>query len=243
MPETYPRPSTTQYTDDKYKGDRMPGSINAKRLTTERLCNAPAPFVRQGIATSDFFTQRLAVDTGLRGIDRATVFRALCEGRRVLHVGCADWPITDVNANLHVQLDSACETLDGLDINTEAFDTLRPHLRGELFSGFGQVHRAYDVTLVPEVIEHIPNVELFLSDLDSIDCRTYVITAPDAYQCRSTHFSYDEETSTFTELVHPDHNYWYTPYTLKNVIEKYTPWTFQGMWYFNNISLLSIWSR
>jgi hypothetical protein len=45
------------------------------------------------------------------------------------------------------------------------------------------------------------------------------------------------------EVVHPDHNCWYTPYTLANVLRKYTPWSLQGMWFFNRISLLAVATR
>ena len=70
-----------------------------------------------------------------------------------------------------------------------------------------------------------------------------VITVPDAYQCHKRHFDYVQSTDTFVEVVHPDHNCWYTPYTLANVIAKYTPWTLDGLWFFNNISLLAMLSK
>lgn len=54
------------------------------------------------------------------------------------------------------------------------------------------------------------------------------------------HFDYDRAPMTFVEVVHPDHNNWYTPYTLSNIITKYTNWALQGMWFFNGISLLAI---
>ncbi len=47
----------------------------------------------------------------------------------------------------------------------------------------------------------------------------------------------------FVEVVHPDHNCWYTAYTLTNVIRKYTNWTVDGVWFFNDISLLTILSK
>lgn len=48
------------------------------------------------------------------------------------------------------------------------------------------------------------------------------------------------ETGTFVEVVHPDHNCWYTPYTFRNTIAKYTSWNPGTMWFFNNISLLGL---
>jgi len=44
-------------------------------------------------------------------------------------------------------------------------------------------------------------------------------------------------------VVHPDHNCWYTPYTLSNVLRKFTPWAVEGMWFFNRMSLLVVANR
>ncbi|MCW8309317.1 hypothetical protein AruPA_20035 [Acidiphilium sp. PA] len=63
---------------------------------------------------------------------------------------------------------------------------------------------------------------------------------PDAYQCRERHFDYVVETETFVEIVHPDHNVWYTPYTLFNTIKKYCRMNTKKMWFFNEISILAL---
>ena len=54
---------------------------------------------------------------------------------------------------------------------------------------------------------------------------------------------YLNDTQTFVEVVHPDHNCWYTPFTLSNTIKKYTPWNIDGMWFFNAISLFTLASK
>ena len=97
--------------------------------------------------------------------------------------------------------------------------------------------------LVPEVLEHVGDVEGFLQQLNSVDAPHIVLTVPDAYQCYKNHFEFQNETGTFLEVVHPDHNFWYTPYTLVNVVRKYTDWTVDGIWFFNGISLLAILSK
>lgn len=186
-----------------------------------------------------FFVQSLAVGDELRGLSRLDVFSRICRGKRVLHVGCIDWPITDVEESLHVQLDAVCE-LDGFDIHDEAFGVIGSRVRGRLFSDWEQLQPGYDVVLVPEVLEHVPDVEAFLGRLHSLNAPSYVITVPDAYSCFARHFDYDQASQSFTEIVHPDHNCWYTPFTLANVIRKYTPRDLQGLWFFNRISLLAI---
>lgn len=187
-----------------------------------------------------YFVQKLWVGDELVGRNRFEVFRQICQDRRVLHVGCVDWPITRVEDNLHVHLDPHCARLDGLDVHDEAFAILQPRLQGRLFSEWSQVQDEYDVVLVPEVLEHVPNVAEFLIEIDRVRASHVVLTVPDAYQCFRRHFDYDSDSKTFVEVVHPDHNNWYTPYTLSNTITKYTNWALQGMWFFNGISLLAI---
>jgi len=190
-----------------------------------------------------YFVQKMVVGKELLGRPRIEVLQQICQGRRVLHVGCVDWPITDPANSLHVKLDAVCAHLDGFDIHAEAFDALRPHVRGEFFSDWQQVTASYDLVLVPEVMEHVPDVQGFLAQLDAVDAPHVLITVPDAYQCRNRHFDYLTENETFVEVVHPDHNCWYTPYTFSNVIRKYTGWKVDGLWFFNHISLLAIASK
>jgi hypothetical protein len=190
-----------------------------------------------------YFVQKVKVGRDLVGVSRLEFFLRACADKRVLHVGCVDWPITDLEHNLHLQLDRVCAQLDGLDINTEAFDAMRPHLKGQLFGDSSEVTGEYDLMLVPEVLEHVGDVAGFLQQLDSLRWRKAVITVPDAIQCHRRHFDYEEDSETFVEVVHPDHNCWYTPYTFTNTIRKYTNWKTEGLYFFNTISLLMVVSR
>jgi hypothetical protein len=92
-------------------------------------------------------------------------------------------------------------------------------------------------------MEHVPDVAGFLGQLDAVKAPHVLITVPDAYQCMRRYFDYLGESETFVEVVHPDHNCWYTPYTFSNVLKKYTDWTLDGLWFFNRISLLAILSK
>jgi hypothetical protein len=187
-----------------------------------------------------YFVQKVIVGRELIGRPRVEVLQQICQGRRVLHVGCVDWPITDPKSSLHVQLDGACAHLDGFDVHPEAFDELRPHVRGRFFSDWSRVTDRYDLILAPEVLEHVGDVEGFLHQLDAVHAPNVILTVPDAYQCMRRHFDYVQESETFVEVVHPDHNCWYTPYTLTSVIRKYTDWKIDGVWFFNHISLMAI---
>jgi mannosyltransferase OCH1-like enzyme len=190
-----------------------------------------------------YFLQRVPVSAELAGLGRLDVLRGLCSGQRVLHVGCADWPITDPATSLHVALEPHCARLDGLDPHAEALEALRPHVFGELFTDFAQVTDSYDLVLVPEVMEHVPDVAGFLAQIEAVDAPLFLISVPDAFQCRSRHFDYMARTGTFLEAVHPDHNHWYTPYTFANTLAKYSGLELQRLWFFNRISLLALLSK
>lgn len=190
-----------------------------------------------------YFLQRVPVGSELASLDRMEVFASLLSGQRVLHVGCADWPITDPRTSLHVRLEAHCARLDGLDPHSEALEQLRPFVKGQLFTDFAQVTDRYDVVLVPEVMEHVPDVSDFLGRIESVDAGLFLISVPDAFQCRARHFDYVPETETFLEGVHPDHNVWYTPYTFANTLRKYSGLELQRMWFFNRISLLALLSK
>jgi Methyltransferase domain len=187
-----------------------------------------------------YFVQSVAVSTEFEGMRREEIFTKLLRGKKVLHVGYADWPITNVAANLHVQLDKVCDKIDGLDPHDEADSTLGPHVRGKFFRNWGEVKGRYDVVLAPEVMEHVDNVKEFLEQLDHAPAKQVIITVPDVSQCRNGHFDFVKKTGTVIEVVHPDHNYWFSPYTLANLIRKYTDWTIKGLWLINGISVMVI---
>lgn len=191
-----------------------------------------------------YFVQRVPISSEIANVGRVDVLRGLCAGKRVLHVGCADWPITDPKTSLHLQLEPVCATLDGVDPHVEALHQLAPFIsKGSLFSEIADATGSYDVVLCPEVMEHVPDVAGFLAELQSVDAKTYLISVPDAFQCRGRHFDYLMDAQTFVEVVHPDHNVWYTPYTFANTIRKYSDLQLEKMWFFNGISLLALLSK
>jgi len=190
-----------------------------------------------------YFVQRVTVGAELSRMSRLEVFASLCAGKRVLHIGCADWPLTDPRTSLHLRLEPHCAVLDGLDLHGEALDLLRPHVNGRLFDDFAQVTDSYDVVLVPEVMEHVGDVGAFLAQLEAIDAGLFFVSVPDAFQCRARHFDYLDASETFVEVVHPDHNAWYTPYTFANTIRKYSAFNVERLWFFNSISILGLLSK
>jgi mannosyltransferase OCH1-like enzyme len=232
--------STLRTYDDMHKAD-----VREIAPSTPSPPPAPEPPASSPLERihAPYFLQRVPVGSELASLDRMDVFASLLSDQRVLHVGCADWPITDPRTSLHVRLEAHCARLDGLDPHGEALEQLRPFVKGQLFTDFAQVTDRYDVVLVPEVMEHVPDVSDFLGRIEAVDAGLFLISVPDAFQCRARHFDYVPETETFLEGVHPDHNVWYTPYTFANTLRKYSGLELQRMWFFNRISLLALLSK
>lgn len=141
----------------------------------------------------------------------------------VLHVGCADYPIFDKSNNLHIFLTQNYKgEIDGYDINKETILKMReiPELEGKNMF-YENPNKKYDFLLVPETIEHVDNIISFLRNLldFSNNICEMIITAPNAF-CDHHYNRNTDRDNEFIEIIHPDHNCWFSPYTLQNVIEK-----------------------
>lgn len=154
--------------------------------------------------------------------DRVTFFIEHCKGKDVIHFGCTDWPIFIQKNNLHIQLNEHTRTLHGFDIDIEGIENLKKFVNQNYYSDYSDVLKnVYDVCLIPETIEHVDNVKDFLLNISKIDAKKFLITAPNCFS-KGRYKRQKIKEDYMIELVHPDHNCWYSPYTLKNQIEKYS---------------------
>jgi hypothetical protein len=137
------------------------------------------------------------------------------------------------DTNLHIQLADSARVLHGLDTDREGIEVLKQRVPGKYFCAVEEITEQYDLVLVPEVVEHVPNIQQFLSSLDSIDFDNILISAPciigylDAFSYKDvagTCNSLLKDDSDYIELVHPHHNVWFSPYTLANCIFHSTSW-------------------
>ena len=167
----------------------------------------------------NYWVQKVNV---LRNEDRLEFFKHYCLNKKVLHFGCTDWPIFNPNLNLHIELSKHTNLLHGFDIDKVGIENLKKYVDQQYFSEFDEIPNIeYDVCLIPETIEHVDNVKIFLEAISNINAKIFLITAPNCFSrehMSRNHYGVDE----FVEVVHPDHNCWYSPYTLKNQIEKYS---------------------
>jgi len=187
--------------------------------------------------------QRLTVDQTYRHRSRLEFFQPHVQDQRVLHVGFVDWPITRTKKNLHLAIAPWCQVLDGIDVHAESAEHLRVP-NGNLYFDWSQITQQYDVILVPEVIEHVDNVQQFFEQLNQMSGKL-IVTAPDAYLLHDNHFNVVKHKATdnpdeFVEIVHPDHNCWYSPYTLKNTIDKFSTKKVTSLHWINDQSIAAI---
>ncbi len=156
-----------------------------------------------------------------------------CEGKRVLHVGCVDSGLLleryEENQHLHQRLATTCSQLWGVDIDSGGIEFLRSRGFQNLVAGditdpatLGSLPlTSFDVVLISEVVEHLENPGLFLRALRSALADTaveIVVTVPNAFRLATL-----GQMLTNRELVHPDHNFWFSYRTLLTLLKK-TGW-------------------
>ncbi len=167
----------------------------------------------------EFWVQNIKTN---KVLDRVVFFEQICEDKKVLHLGCNDWPIFDPAYNLHIKLAKKAKSIHGFDVDLEGIEYLKKYVNQPFFSNFDQLkENQYDICLVPETIEHVDNVRTFLEGLSTVNAGVFYITAPNCFSKKHIERNFQSETE-FIEIVHPDHNCWYSPFTLKNQIEKYS---------------------
>lgn len=197
-----------------------PSSVDEITFRKPKLVSKTSLIKRQ---VGDFWTQQMEITPSE---DREVVFRELVSGRIVLHVGCTDWPIFKKETNLHIKLSRFAKRIDCLDPDENGLENMKQYVKnGEFYSSSEQANnQRYDVVIVPETIEHVPNIALFLGALMKLKFKDFIITGPNiALNPRATTFHFKQEGNIFTERVHPDHKIWLTPYTLANTLEQYAP--------------------
>lgn len=191
-------------------------------------------------SVGSFFTQKMTV--GVVTEHRTKHFQNLCRGKRVLHIGCADAPIFNARTNLHIALAPHCDLMHGLDLDAASLEKLSSACPGTYFASYAEIptNIEYDLVLIPEVIEHVANIELFLKDIQSIRCKTVLITAPNVEgNYKMGYFGKGRQGTSYIETVHPDHNMWFSPYTLANCIEKFTSWKIDSVFTIANDTMVA----
>lgn len=163
-------------------------------------------------------------------VQRVDYLKEVCRGKTVLHLGCADWPYTDMRLRmgslLHLELAGIAKELWGFDFDEEGLDKLKARgvrnlLRADLENlDAVPFDRKFDVILAGEMIEHLANPGLFLRGIRRFmdSGSLLVITTINAY-CgfRTIYYALRGRGGT-AEPVHPEHVAYYSYSTIRRLL-------------------------
>ena len=161
-------------------------------------------------------------------VDREQFILDVCKGRRVLHLGCADFPYTEESLAsgtwLHHKVSDVASSCLGVDLDSNSVARLHErHDIDNIMQGnaeqLDKLHIGlFDVVLAGEIIEHINNPGLFLHTARLVlkpDGRL-LITTTNAFCLRRfvrIPFRY--------ESIHPDHTYYFSHTTLQTLVKRF----------------------
>lgn len=165
-------------------------------------------------------------------VHRVEYLKQVCSGKKVLHLGCTNWPFTEealkTDALLHLTLQKVAGELWGLDADRDGLEALAK-------LGVNNIHYAdlekldeldlseqFDVIIAGEMIEHLSNPGLFLRGIKRFmrPDSTLVITTINAY-CGFRVFYYGlRGRGGSVEPVHPDHVSYYSYSTIHHLLSR-----------------------
>ena len=165
-------------------------------------------------------------------VQRVEFIKKSCEGKKVLHLGCTNFPYTKESiANkmlLHFELEKVASELYGFDFDLEGLEILKDAGGKNLYRAdlqrLGEVDlsETFDVIIAGEMIEHLSNPGLFLDGIKRFmnSGSRLVITTINAY-CAMRFMIYGlRGKGGRDEPVHPDHVAYYSYKTLSLILER-----------------------
>jgi SAM-dependent methyltransferase len=165
-------------------------------------------------------------------VQRVDFIKKACAGKKVLHLGCTNFPYTkqsiESNMLLHFELEKVARELYGFDFDREGLDILEAAGGKNLFRADLQkleevaLDETFDAIIAGEMIEHLSNPGLFLQGIKRfMNAETdLVITTINAY-CALRFILYGlRGKGGENEPVHPDHVAYYSYKTLGLVLKR-----------------------
>lgn len=165
-------------------------------------------------------------------VQRVEFIKRACAGKKVLHLGCTNYPYTkeslDNEMLLHFELERAARALYGFDFDERGLQILKN-------SGAKNLYRAdlekleevaldetFDVIIAGEMIEHLSNPGLFLRGVRRfMNSETnLIITTINAYGALRFLIYGLRGKGGANEPVHPDHVAYYSYRTLSLILER-----------------------
>lgn len=163
-------------------------------------------------------------------VQRVDFIKEKCAGKKVLHLGCTDYPFTEFrykdNSLLHFELQETAAELYGFDFDQKGIDILSNAGVKNLYRADlekleeVELNETFDVIVAGEMIEHLSNPGLFLRGIKRFmnEQTELIITTINAYSGMRFFIYGLRGRGGFAEPVHPDHVAYYSYKTLSLVI-------------------------
>lgn len=165
-------------------------------------------------------------------VQRVEFIKNSCIGKKILHLGCTNYPFTkeaiDNQMLLHFELEKNAKELYGFDFDQQGLDILAKSGTKNLYRADLQkleevaLDKTFDVIIAGEMIEHLSNPGLFLQGIKRFmnEETDLIITTINAY-CAIRFLIYGlRGKGGENEPVHPDHVGYYSYKTLKLTLER-----------------------
>lgn len=168
-------------------------------------------------------------DVSKNNFHRESLILELSKKRRVIHFGFLDKPFLEEKINnkslLHLKLREQATKVWGIDIDKDQLEKYRIITNDKdncIFDIQKKIKTpdklvGYDLILFPEVLEHIINPGIALTNLRHLSLKNnnamVCITVPNAFNSSG----YTAALEGY-ELVHPDHYFYFSPVTLKKIL-------------------------
>ncbi len=169
----------------------------------------------------------------MKSVQRLDFIRSTCTGKRVLHLGCANFPYTqdsiDKKMLLHTELEVISSELYGFDFDQPGLDILSANGAKNLYRADLEhledvdLNETFDVIVAGEMIEHLYNPGLFLRGIQRFMAPNSVLllTTINAY-CGMRFIQYGlRGKGGSQEPVHPDHVAYYSYATLTLLLQRH----------------------
>ena len=126
-------------------------------------------------------------------VERVEFILSQCEGKKVLHLGCTNWPYTDQaladGSLLHARIAESASQVFGLDSDSRGLEVLRAKGFGDLYLADLEqldsvaLNETFDVVIAGEMIEHLSNPGRFLQGVKRFldNGSKLIITTVNAY--------------------------------------------------------------
>lgn len=165
-------------------------------------------------------------------VQRVEYILSQCEGKKVLHLGCTNWPYTDESLKngslLHARIAEKSAALFGLDADSSGLDRLRANGFENVYAGDLErldecgLDQKFDVVVAGEMIEHLDSPGLFLHGVKRFleNDSKLIITTINAYGALRFLIYGLRGKGGQNEPVHPDHVAYYSYSTLRLLLER-----------------------